>query len=131
MRILLWQSGLAFKLADATSQSKILVAELAKLVVEVVDLAFKLINLFELPRNSMLKGKNSGRRGKRFFAQMLLNKRDDGLRAAEISVEDSLARKHGPTPPSKVEESSDDSTTSSKGLCRLPEVLILPILETT
>ena len=69
-------------------------AELAYLLLEVFDLALEIIDLIKLPLNRVLKGNDSGRRGEDFFAQVLGDERDDRLRAVEISLEDSLTRKH-------------------------------------
>jgi hypothetical protein len=96
VRILLWQSGLAFKLCDASSQAKVLVAELAYLLLEVVDPSLEPIYLIELPLNSVLKGNNRGRRCECFFTQVVFDQRDEGLGAWEIGVKDSLTREHWP-----------------------------------
>ncbi|HEX8186301.1 MAG TPA: hypothetical protein VF747_16165 [Blastocatellia bacterium] len=67
-------------------------AKLAELILKVCNLALEFLDLMELPVNSVLKRKKGGGSSKQIITQMLSDEGDDGLRAAGISMEDSLTR---------------------------------------
>ena len=73
------------------------------MVLEIIDLELELMDLVELPLDSVFKCKDCGRRCEDFFTQVLLDQRDDRLGTSEIGVKDSLTRKHWSIP-SKTEE---------------------------